>query len=203
MPVHTTEGLHRLTAFADAVVAIAMTLLILPLADLPSELPHESLGTLLNNNLGLLGSFLLSFVVIGRLWMVHHQMFEPVIGYDRVLMQLTLVWLVTIVFLPFPTELLSNASSRGVSALYIGTLLASSASLSLTHTWLAYHPALLKSESADERIAGKVGWVTSTLLAIAFVVSLINPKAGMWALLLLLLTGPVEKLVTNRAPKRL
>lgn len=73
-------GPERLLAFSDGVVAIALTLLVLPLADLvPDRVePGRSALPLLTGNLPLVGSFLLSFLVVGRFRMVHHRLFDRV-----------------------------------------------------------------------------------------------------------------------------
>jgi uncharacterized membrane protein len=147
--VYTREGVHRLVTFADAVVAIAITLLVLPLADIATQ-SHANVDDLISNHVGQLGAFALSFVVIARLWIIHHKMFESVVGYDSVLVQLTMVWLFTVVFLPFPTELVADAHGRAVSGLYIGTLLASSLALALTDWWLTEHPQFMEPNVEHE-----------------------------------------------------
>jgi uncharacterized membrane protein len=127
--VRTPRGLDRLIMFADAVVAIAITLLILPLVEIPEESEGNSVAGMLSDHIGQLGAFALSFVVIARFWAAHHRMFEHAAAYDVALVQLTLAWLFTIVFLPFPTELIGSDVARGAGPLYIGTLLASSLAL--------------------------------------------------------------------------
>jgi len=113
-------GFRRLVAFSDAVVAIAITLLILPLVDAAGAIGTESIDTFLGDNRTRLLAFLLSFTVIGRFWWAQHQAQERVEAYNPVFVSGMFVWLLGIVFLPFPTELLSSAvkSSRGIHALY-------------------------------------------------------------------------------------
>jgi uncharacterized membrane protein len=197
--VRTSEGLHRLTAFADAVVAIAITLLVLPLVDLDTS-SHSNLGKILSDHLGQLGAFALSFVVIARLWVVHHAMFEQVVSYDGGVVQLTLAWLLTVVFLPFPTELVAGSSGRGVDALYIGTLLASSLALSGTSVWLDRHPQLTNRSSDYERDSAP--WLLPGIFVVALAVELSIPSIGMWALVLLLLGDPIERLLSRRRRHR-
>jgi uncharacterized membrane protein len=182
-------------AFADAVVAIAITLLVLPLVGLHTE-AHAGLGRLLSDHLGQLGAFALSFVVIARLWSAHHRMFEQVVAYDSVIVELTLAWLFTVVFLPFPTELVADRTSRGVDALYIGTLLASSVALSLTSVWLDRHPAL--AQRGPEYVPNPAPWLLPVIFAVALVVAVSLPGVGLLALLLLLAAGPVEHLLARR-----
>ena len=119
------SGFRRLVAFSDAVVAIAITLLILPLVDVAGTIGSESIGTFLGDNRTKLLAFLLSFTVIGRFWWAQHQAHERVVAYNSVFVSGMFVWLSGIVFLPFPTELLSSAvkSGSGIHALYVGTLL--------------------------------------------------------------------------------
>lgn len=184
--------------FADAVVAIAITLLVLPLVELVPKGGETSVGELLSDHAGELGAFALSFVVIARLWRVHHRIFERVGGYDPRLVSLTMAWLITVVFLPFPTELLGAQYDDGVSALYIGTLLASSLALGATDAWVTAHPEL-ELEEARGATAGEPRWTPSILIASALAVAVAVPSAGMWPLLLLLLTRPVDGLRRRRS----
>ncbi|HEV3357284.1 MAG TPA: TMEM175 family protein [Pseudonocardiaceae bacterium] len=119
---------ERLVFFSDAVVAIALTLLILPLADLVRE--KDPLGSLhmLESRQALIWSFLLSFVVIARLWLGHHKLYEQIKAYNTPLMAANLLWILTIAILPFPTEMVATYDShdRVTLVLYIGTLFVSS-----------------------------------------------------------------------------
>jgi uncharacterized membrane protein len=64
----TTRGLDRLVFFTDAVTAIAITLLILPLVDSVERAAGEghSAAQFIGDNLSQLAAFGLSFVVIAR-----------------------------------------------------------------------------------------------------------------------------------------
>ncbi len=123
----------RMVAFTDAAVAIALTLLVLPLVDIVPEAYRsgEPAIEVVTNNLAPIGSFLLSFVVIARFWSSHHRLY----GYDhrltRALVQLNLLWVLTIAVLPFPTEMVATFPVRVfVVPFYLGVLLVCSASLS-------------------------------------------------------------------------
>lgn len=189
--MHTTRGLDRILGFADAVVAIAITLLVLPLVDLASGSANSSVGRLLSDHIGQLGAFALSFMVIARLWAAHHRIFERVSAYDAMTFRLTLVWLATVVFLPFPTELLASRSDNGASALYIGTLLASSLALGATSAWVDSHPTL-QSASVQDNLPAEPRWTIPALLAVALALAALVPVLGMWPMLLLLLAGPID-----------
>lgn len=190
--MRTPRGLDRLVTFADAVVAIAITLLVLPLVELAPKRGDAPLGDLLSDHLGEIGAFALSFVVIARLWRVHHRIFERVGAYDGGLINLTMLWLVTVVFLPFPTELVGAEYGSGVAVLYIGTLLASSMALGATDAWVHADPGLLRDDARDLETDPR--WTTTVLLAVALALVVVVPSAGMWALLILLLTGPIDAL---------
>ncbi len=192
--MRTERGLHRLVTFADAVVAIAITLLVLPLVEIPGQSEGDSVARMLSDHIGQLWAFALSFVVIARFWAAHHQTFEQVAAYDAGLVRLTLAWLLTIVFMPFPTELIGSSVARGASPLYIGTLLASSLALAGTSAWLRAHPELRVPDVPDGA-ALRPRWTSAALLAISFVISLVNPVLGLWTLLLLFLTRRVDRLV--------
>ena len=71
------RGLERLVLFSDAVVAIALTLLILPLTDVEIE-AGQTLVEVLRNYSGKLLAFGISFAVIARYWLGHHSIFKDV-----------------------------------------------------------------------------------------------------------------------------
>jgi uncharacterized membrane protein len=94
----------RVMFFSDAVMAIAITLLVVDLRvpDLVRNARHE-LGADEHKIL----SFGISFVVIGLFWLGHHHLFRYITALDRRLILLNLLFLGTIAFLPYPTALLS------------------------------------------------------------------------------------------------
>lgn len=192
----TREGLDRLVSFLDAIVAIAVTLLVLPLADLATKAAgDESLGHLMRTNSARIYTFLLSFVVIGRLWLGHHRLFRRVVAYDDVVLLCSLFWALTIAFLPFPTELLAvYGSDRRVIGLYIGVLLLNSLSLTALSLRVVARPGLGREgltafERSPAPSLAVTGW-----LAVALSVGVLLPSVNYKALLLLLLAAPTTRL---------
>jgi uncharacterized membrane protein len=198
-----------MVAFTDAAVAIALTLLVLPLVDIVPEAAHsgEPASAVIRGNLPAIGSFLLSFAVIARFWTVHHRLF----GYDhrltRTLVQLNLLWVLTIAILPFPTEMLASFSAaRGfVVSFYLVVLLVCSASLTAMTT-LMHRTAVI--DDADEGVPESfvIGSLASTTtILVAFVVVLIAPQVGPWAFFILLADRIVEPVIRrlrgDRAPR--
>ena len=96
---------ERLTFFTDAVVAIAMTLLILPLTEGVTDARYEGRTTseYLRDHSDELFAFALSFVIIASFWRAHHALFEHVAAYSQLLLWLNILWMFTVVWLPVPT----------------------------------------------------------------------------------------------------
>jgi uncharacterized membrane protein len=193
------RGLDRIVIFADAVVAIACTLLVLPLVDLATQDAGVPVDRLLSDHAGQFGAFALSFAVIARLWVAHHRLFERVGAYDSMIIWLTLFWLFTVAFLPFPTAILATQSGHGASMFYVGTLLLSSVALASTAAWVSAHPVLQRSAEPDAGVDDP-HWTTAVLLVVAFGLAVLLPHASVWPLLLLLLSAPIDALRRRQRP---
>jgi uncharacterized membrane protein len=68
-----------------------------------------------------------SFVLIGAIWINHHAMFHHIVRVDGTLLLLNVLQLLLIAFLPFPTAVLAEAFHRGTdesiaAAFYSGIL---------------------------------------------------------------------------------
>jgi uncharacterized membrane protein len=98
--------LDRLILFSDAVFAIAITLLVIEIKipELHSE--HEpvtdrallhAVALLIPKFIG----FIVSFLLIGLYWTIHHRMFGYVTSYDKKLLVLNLAFLFFIALMPF------------------------------------------------------------------------------------------------------
>lgn len=100
----------RLEAFADAVFAIAITLLIIEIR-LPEgeELAREGgLGAALLHLWPSYLGYVVSFVVIGIMWANHHNVMKLIDRVDHGFMMLTLMLLLCVAFLPFPTRVMAE-----------------------------------------------------------------------------------------------
>jgi uncharacterized membrane protein len=194
---------ERMVFFSDAVVAIALTLLILPLADAVPEAAGKYADSyhLITENQGKIYSFLLSFVVIARLWVAHHRLFERVKAYNRRLMQANFGWLLTIVVLPFPTEMIGKFhDDRFTASFYIATVLAANVLLFTMIMIVRGDPGLARNdEGIPDRQRFGAG-LTMGLLAVAFVLAAAVPNVGYFAILLLLLTSPISWIWDHRHP---
>jgi uncharacterized membrane protein len=195
----TERGLHRLMNFSDAVVAIAITLLILPLVDSAANIGKGGVASFLHHHDTQLLAFALSFAVIWSFWWSQHQMLEHIVGYNRLLVVGMFLWILSIVFLPFPTELLSSATQggQGVHALYVGTMLVTSVAV-LVQEWAI----VMKPELQAEDHRGEAGIAEAVILValmtVIFVMVITLPAIGLWSLLILLLSRPIVALVRTR-----
>lgn len=113
------HALERLVFFSDAVMAIAITLLIIEIEvpHLPRGTSNAEFGQALLELVPNFFAFALSFLVIGRFWIGHHQLFGKLHRYDKRLLWPNLLFLMAIVFLPFATALLGSNLGQVVPAL--------------------------------------------------------------------------------------
>lgn len=131
-----TMGMERIVLFSDAVFAIAITLLALEIrlpnvAGLDNSELWRGLGSIYPKYL----SFMVSFLVIGNFWFIHHRQFGYIERYDTRLIVINLLMLMTIAFIPFPTVVISENGNRTATILYALTMCAVGSLL----TWLWFH----------------------------------------------------------------
>jgi uncharacterized membrane protein len=103
----------RVEAFSDGVFAIAITLLVLTLAE-PTN--YRDLAHQLGSRWPSLAAFVVSFAVIGIMWLNHHSLFSHFERIDRGVFYLNMLLLLTITFLPYPTGVLGQALAKGQGA---------------------------------------------------------------------------------------
>jgi uncharacterized membrane protein len=202
--VSTTRDPDRLVLFTDAVVAIAITLLVLPLVDLVPEVKAEGgdAVSVISDHWQEIFTFLLSFVVIANFWLGHHRLFEHVRAYTTAMMRLNLLWLLTIVVLPFPTEIIGAfPSDRFTAGVYTGTILALSVCQTAI-TWMIHgHKELEKPDNPVSRGELVGSLLLTGLTVVAFLLAALVPGVNFYALLLLLLS-PVLMPVWRRRSTR-
>ncbi|MEU9048494.1 MULTISPECIES: TMEM175 family protein [unclassified Kitasatospora] len=129
---------NRLEAFSDGVFAIAITLLVL---DLKVPEPEAAQGGSLNSALAhqwpSYFAYLVSFLVIGIIWINHHAMCSLARRVDRRTLFANLFLLLTVSVIPFPTRLLAtyltadNSDAHTAAAVYASTMVAMGIAFSL------------------------------------------------------------------------
>jgi uncharacterized membrane protein len=131
---------QRVETFSDGVFAIAITLLVLDLA-VPSrdQTPDGALARALRHEWPAYFAYLVSFLVIGIIWVNHHTVFDKVRLVDRLVLFANLGLLLMVSAIPFPTHLLAEYLTAGTdshiaAAIYSATMLAMG--LAYTVLWL-------------------------------------------------------------------
>ncbi|WP_433663977.1 TMEM175 family protein [Nocardia sp. CA-128927] len=199
-PIRTERGLERLIFFSDAVVAIAITLIVLPLVDSAREVAATSTAKFLSENSYALTAALVSFVVISSFWREHHRLFERATGYTPLLVRINMLWLLCIVALPLATvlEVYSHRGDRLAIGIYLGAMIGAM-SLSRLAELVLYRAKLLADAAQVTGTDIAVRWISVVTVCFALVIAISVPRVGLWSLLLWIIAGPVERLVRPRS----
>ncbi|GAA3028661.1 TMEM175 family protein [Microbacterium dextranolyticum] len=197
---------ERPKAFIDAVVAIAMTLLILPLMESVADTAQSEGSALdwLTEHNWQLTSFLLSFALIAMFWFGHQRMFSDVERVSPRLLWLTMPWLVSIVWLPVATALSGRMPSADslTRIIYIGSMVFTALATMAVRLFLLRHHDDFGDLSVPMLRRGlSVDIATSLLFAAALGLSLLVPPLGYAALFLMFAVGPVSFVVRRMMPR--
>ena len=124
------ELLHteRLTFFSDAVIAISMTLLILPLMEaVQTATEHnQSMEEFVAENKERFYSLALSFFIVNQYWRSHDRLFRYVSRYSEAVRRCNGILLFSILLVPVNTASITQLSKEGSilpQAMYVANLL--------------------------------------------------------------------------------
>lgn len=132
----------RLEAFADGVFAIVITLLVLDI-HLPDGVTRLTLGDHLRETLPSIGTYVLSFLVVGLYWVYHHQASQLFKKIDPRVLWFNILNLLFVGFLPFTTSLFGKFTfDVWAIGLYGLNLVLLNAAGYLTFRYLDRHPEL-------------------------------------------------------------
>ena len=168
-----TRELDRLIFFSDAVFAIVMTLLVLDI-QVP-DLPASSVAELPERVLDLwpkFFSYVLSFLVVGTYWIAHHQTFRYIRSYDRKLMWLNLLFLLSITFVPFPTSLLGEYGEQQVAVVVYAASLGLARLLLAFVWWYVLSGPIELSGEIDQGVS-RYHLVRSLAIPVTFAISIV------------------------------
>ena len=138
----------RALAFSDGLFAIAMTLLIVSIAvpGISNEDSVKDLADALNDLTPEFISFFISFAVIGRYWLAHHQFFSLLGSVDGALLVFNLIYLAFVAFLPFPTALLGDYFENPLSVAIYAANVAAVSGMEVVLFRHAYRAGLLEKQ---------------------------------------------------------
>lgn len=195
-------GAERAKAFIDAVVAIAITLLILPLMESLSDFAstEQPASSWFSEHLQQLVSFVISFWVIATFWIMHHQIYRRVDNLSLRLLWILVIWLMTIVWLPVATAMSGqlNSDDLVVRTVYIGSIAMTGLLGVRQLEYLRKHPDLHSIPERSMMGYLAIGRAMIALYAVVLAVMLLIPASGYLPLFLLALTGLVSRLFLRR-----
>ena len=197
------EDAERSVFFTDAVVAIAMTLLILPLMESVAEASRAGASTAqwLGEHADQVFSFVLSFAVISTFWMVHRRVWGRLRSMTGRISFLNTLWLLAIVWLPVATALAgSMPTDRLQAVLYIGPMVVASLCLAGVAAETVRRPDLLAhGDRESARRSLRTMLALAALYAAALLATLVLPAVGYYGMFLLLLMVPATRWI-HRGP---
>jgi uncharacterized membrane protein len=178
---------ERLLSFADAVIAIAITLLVLEVR-VPGASDIRAAGSLLaallRNWPAYLG-YLATFLTIGVIWLNHHAVFAKIARLDRVLQWWNLLLLLVIAFMPFPNALVTEflagdllgEPARTATAVYALVFALATVPWVLIWSHLASTPALLLPpfDAAYARLERRRSWAGVVAYTVGIGVAIAAP----------------------------
>ncbi|MFZ4517426.1 MAG: TMEM175 family protein [Microthrixaceae bacterium] len=198
--IETGRSFDRLVNFTDAVVAIAITVLVLPLTEIVRPADGQTVWGLIAAHSGEVSAFFFTFLVVALLWGVHNRVVNRLRGYDVTLFWLNITWVAAIAFLPWPAALYGSATGiaahdriewvageglGGIGLLYWATL----ALISVVGALMGHHarrrPVLLEPEDAvvgvtSDGLGQYRGYLFGAYFLAIGVVSLFSPVVASW-----------------------
>ena len=179
----------RLEAFSDGVFAVAITLLALNLTVAGpggARLTHQ-----LASHWPAFVAYLISFFMIGIIWVNHHALVKTVKTVDRTLLFLNLALLLFVVLIPFATatvaEYLSapaplthgGQDTRVAMAVYGAVFLGMSAGFGTIFEWTLHGERVYQPVPRERHWAARARFVGGGLVyVVAIIVALVNAIAA-------------------------
>lgn len=171
---------NRLEAFSDGIFAVAATVLIFNMAvneakPLGGELLHIWPSYV---------AYVVSFITIGIMWANHHTLMHQLRHVDRTFLMITVLFLMLIAFVPFPTRLLAlniqSVDAKAAALAYGVTLTMTAVLFNVLWRYAATGRRLLRHD-ADQVVVDGIG--RSYLLGplsygAATLVALVSPIAS-------------------------
>jgi uncharacterized membrane protein len=194
---------RRVEALADGVIAIAMTLLVLEVRvpELAEPITGVGMVDALWGILPNVAGYAVSFVILGMIWIGHHNQFHFIRRVDRTLLWLNIFYLLCVAFVPFATAFLARYPLQPASLLIYGGTLLLGGALHFLHWNHAVNHGLVTDEVTPETaelFRERISMGIAVYLA-ATIVGAFLPKVG----LVLFACMPILYMLPGRIDPRL
>jgi uncharacterized membrane protein len=174
----------RLEAFSDGVFAIAITLLVLEVkvparhgGSLQDQLLHQWPSYL---------SYLISFLIIGIIWVNHHACLSHIDHVDRAFQFINVGFLMAVAFIPFVSAIVSEfievpGDERAAAVLYGTTLTITAIFFNVLWQYAARGRRLIRPDADPREVEGitRSFWPGAFIYASATAVALVSPIASL------------------------
>jgi len=178
----------RIEAFSDAVIAIMLTLLAIELLRFDPERARQvGLVNALLRNWPSYFAFGLTFLVIGQIWLTHHNLWRYIARVDQGIAILNLLLLAFVAITPFAAQVLAEslaklepAEQRHAAAFYSAVMLGQAIAFNLV-LWWSHWQKLCYEEVDDSlhRAILKRYRIGPVVYAAAMALSFYSPVAGL------------------------
>lgn len=191
----STMGTGRIEAFSDGVIAIAITLLVLDIRvpHLPTGVTSGLWGELLKLWPSY-GGYLVSFLIIGIIWISHHQLYQLIERTNHTFLALNVLFLMVVSFLPFPTGLLAEYVQEGheqqvATIVYSGSMFAMAFTFNFMWRYASYSYRLIKPDLSLKLINSITQKYDTGCIfnLIAFIISFVSYEVSLAMIVLLAL----------------
>jgi uncharacterized membrane protein len=197
--------LDRLLFLSDGVFAIAITLLVLEIG-----LPHLTGGYQSEGNKltgALFGiwpqilTYALSFVIIGVYWISHQRLFQYLTRADNILAWLNVFFLMSVAFLPIPSNILGEYGDHGPAVrFYAVSLMVPGIWMILLWLYATYHHRLVEKDLDPGIIRHRLerSLIAPAVFLLTIALSYFNPYLAEASLLLVLVGVVAHERRRNR-----
>ena len=190
----TAKGYERFLFFSDAVVAFALTLLVVPLTDLAVELnshgKNSSILDILTDNSQTWHAFFISFFVVMSMWGTHRKTFETAKTADGFMVNMNSFWLLTIICIPFASQSISGVYIKDNVVFYAVLLLVNTACIRIINIHvMKYRETLAHADAEFPYLPTR--WITPAVSLLIIIIVASVPASGQYAFLLLLINTPI------------
>jgi uncharacterized membrane protein len=193
----------RIVAFSDGVFAIAITLLVLPLAIPKNSQDVAAALWALDDDLF---AYAVSFAVIGKYWLSHHRFYGTLERFNGTLMGLNMLYLAWVVLVPFTSELLGRFAEDSTATIAYASVMAAASGTFVVQIIYAYRQGLMKPEAqrTEYRYAGPANFLFTFIFLLSIPVALVSTfvAQGMWLAVFLVGRRPARWIADRRSPPK-